>query len=117
MDHAPHFSVADNGEIPAHLFPCSENRRIEIGEKFRVQGFYCRAQIGFGDDDAHVQLGRSLRNHSDVHLAQGAEQSIGHPGSLANVIAHQAYDRLAVFRLHFGKLAKLVEDRRRTAHP
>jgi hypothetical protein len=90
---------------------CSiKHRRIEIGEKLRVQSLNGGGQIGAGHDESQIQRGCALRKHADIDATQGVEHARRNTWSVTDVFTHNADDSLILIHRNFGEFAQLGED-------
>ena len=64
-------------------------------------------QILFSYDHAQVEQRRPLRNHPYVDEFERVKHARGHTGRVADVIAHQANDRLMLLHRDLGEVPQL----------
>ena len=88
-----------------------KDRRIEIGEKLRVQSLNGGGEIGARDHESKIQRRRALRQHADIDAAERVEHARRNARSVADVFTHNADDSLILVHRNFGELAQFRDDR------
>jgi len=66
--------------------------------------------VGFIDHKADINLGRSLGDHLDIHIGNGAEDPRRNSGCVDNVLPHQANDGFSACILHIRDLGQIGGD-------
>src|SRR5438067_140002 len=84
---------------------------VQLGEKLLVQRADRLGQILLGDNQAQIQQARALADHPDIDPIERAEDAARDSRRVADVLADQADDRLAVLHSDGGKLPQLATDR------
>src|ERR1035437_6602555 len=68
--------------------------------------------IPFFDHEGEIDFGSALRNHANLHVFKNAEDLGGDPGGVAQILAHQADDRLPPFVLYVREFRQIGGQRR-----
>src|ERR1700731_3172121 len=87
-----------------------EHRLIGVRKEVLVQASHCLLYILLVDHKAHVDLACALRDHPYIYMADRAEDLSGDAVMAANVLTHQADQRLMTLHLHIRDLGQLRAD-------
>src|ERR1019366_5949419 len=85
---------------------------IGFGEECVVQTLDHLSGIAFLDHEGEIDFRRSLRNHANLHVFKNAEDLGSDPGGVAQILAHQADDRLSPFVLYVREFRQIGGQRR-----
>src|SRR5579864_1086681 len=95
--------IPHSTDLSAPTQPLREHLRIHFCKKSCMQSRDYVRHIRLVDDKTDVNLRRPLRDHPDIHVADGPEDFRGNSRCAADVLAHQTNNRLAALVLHVGQ--------------